>query len=232
MSPRPSKRATIVRTATELFLANGFDRTSMDAVAERAEVSKTTVYAHFHDKFELFQTIIKEAAGGSAFEWNDPGVDARLDTETTLSEILLLCLRQTTSDVVVSLVRVVATELPRRPDLLPMLQETEPGSLIAAITAALTRDAQEFDYELADPSAHAAMLFRMAVHTFQFESLLLPSFTPDDDLLAAHARWVAAVFMRGVRPDGKGPRSSLPPLPPHRPARDKWLLPRVELHLA
>lgn len=225
MSPRPSKRAIIVRTATELFLANGFDRTSMDAVAEHAGVSKTTVYAHFHDKFELFQSIIRGAADASAASQDDLGLGAEVDAETALGRILLSCLRQTTSESVVSLVRVVVAELPRRPDLLPILQETEPENFISAIGAVLERDARTHGYDLPDASLHAAMLFRMVIHTFQFESLLLPNFSPDEALLTAHAQWVSAIFLRGIRPEGTATGHALPPLPPRRADRDKWLLP-------
>ena len=41
-APR-GKRESVLDAAVELFLSGGFDRTSMDAVAAHAGVSKTTV---------------------------------------------------------------------------------------------------------------------------------------------------------------------------------------------
>ncbi|MGH4031823.1 TetR/AcrR family transcriptional regulator [Actinomycetota bacterium Odt1-20B] len=52
------KRAAILAAARELFLADGFDRTSVDAVAARAEVSKRTVYDYFGDKRTLLQAVV------------------------------------------------------------------------------------------------------------------------------------------------------------------------------
>lgn len=52
------KRAAILSAARELFLADGFDRTSVDAVAARAEVSKRTVYDYFGDKQTLLQAVV------------------------------------------------------------------------------------------------------------------------------------------------------------------------------
>ncbi|MCQ4196241.1 TetR/AcrR family transcriptional regulator [Streptomyces parvulus] len=52
------KRAAILAAARELFLANGFDRSSVDAVAARAEVSKRTVYDYFGDKRTLLQAVV------------------------------------------------------------------------------------------------------------------------------------------------------------------------------
>jgi AcrR family transcriptional regulator len=44
------KRAAIVDAARQLFLASGYAQTSMDRVAEKAEVAITTVYRHFDNK--------------------------------------------------------------------------------------------------------------------------------------------------------------------------------------
>lgn len=47
-------RAAIISAAVKCFAADGFARTSIDAVAEHARVSKGAVYHHFTDKSELF----------------------------------------------------------------------------------------------------------------------------------------------------------------------------------
>ena len=52
------KRAAILSAARELFLTDGFDRTSVDAIAARAEVSKRTVYDYFGDKQTLLQAVV------------------------------------------------------------------------------------------------------------------------------------------------------------------------------
>ncbi|OEV09685.1 TetR/AcrR family transcriptional regulator [Streptomyces nanshensis] len=58
------KRAAILSAARELFLADGFDRSSVDAVAARAEVSKRTVYDYFGDKQTLLRAVV-DAVGES-----------------------------------------------------------------------------------------------------------------------------------------------------------------------
>src|SRR6478609_7645918 len=52
------KRAAILSAARDLFLAHGFDRSSVDAVAARAEVSKRTVYDYFGDKHTLLRAVV------------------------------------------------------------------------------------------------------------------------------------------------------------------------------
>lgn len=55
------KRRAILSAATELFVARGYGAVSMDAIARAADVSKTTLYAHFTSKDRLFATIVQVA---------------------------------------------------------------------------------------------------------------------------------------------------------------------------
>ncbi|MGQ9366369.1 TetR/AcrR family transcriptional regulator [Azospirillum sp. ST 5-10] len=56
--PAPEKRCAILAAARDLFLAEGYG-VSMDRVAERAGVSKQTIYTHFAGKEPLFQAIVR-----------------------------------------------------------------------------------------------------------------------------------------------------------------------------
>ncbi|WP_134739083.1 TetR/AcrR family transcriptional regulator [Nocardioides sp. 503] len=55
------KRAAILAAARELFVAHGVERTSMDAVAAAAGVSKRTVYDYYGDKHGLLMAVIVDA---------------------------------------------------------------------------------------------------------------------------------------------------------------------------
>ncbi len=59
--------------ATELFLEHGFGDVSMDTIAAKVEVSKRTVYSHFENKAQLFESIMGDACAGRHFE-DDTGV--------------------------------------------------------------------------------------------------------------------------------------------------------------
>jgi TetR/AcrR family transcriptional regulator, mexJK operon transcriptional repressor len=49
--------------ATEIFLDKGYDGTSMDDVAVKADVSKPTLYKYFYDKERLFAEIVRATTG-------------------------------------------------------------------------------------------------------------------------------------------------------------------------
>lgn len=66
------KREAIVQAAITEFRANGFDATSVDKVAARAEVSKRTLYNHFPSKDELFAEILRVLWASSASRMDLP----------------------------------------------------------------------------------------------------------------------------------------------------------------
>lgn len=51
-------RQTIVDTASELFVQLGFQATTMDKVAQRAKISKLSIYRHFESKEALFSAAM------------------------------------------------------------------------------------------------------------------------------------------------------------------------------
>ena len=61
--PSPEQSAaitgTIINTATVLFLTDGFEGTSMEAVAAEVGIPKRTLYKRFADKTELLDAVLK-----------------------------------------------------------------------------------------------------------------------------------------------------------------------------
>ncbi|MEO0108031.1 MAG: TetR/AcrR family transcriptional regulator [candidate division WOR-3 bacterium] len=57
------KRRRILKAALSLFLQRGFDSTTVDEVASRAGVAKGTVYLHFHDKADIYASLLEERLG-------------------------------------------------------------------------------------------------------------------------------------------------------------------------
>lgn len=52
------KRRQITQAAAAVFIAQGYEGTSMDEIAAKASVSKQTIYKHFSDKDHLFTEIV------------------------------------------------------------------------------------------------------------------------------------------------------------------------------
>ena len=56
-------REHILWVAKDVFLEMGFERASMDLVANRAETSKRSLYAHFESKEKLYLAVIELVRG-------------------------------------------------------------------------------------------------------------------------------------------------------------------------
>ncbi len=55
------RRNTIVDAAEKIFFSKGISNTTMDEIAEEAELSKATIYLYFKSKEELYCAIIQRA---------------------------------------------------------------------------------------------------------------------------------------------------------------------------
>ncbi|WP_043626262.1 TetR/AcrR family transcriptional regulator [Nonomuraea candida] len=80
------KRTAILAAARDLFVQQGVERVSMDAVAARAQVSKRTVYDYFGDKRRLFLAILT-AASDSMLATTRRALDEHLPTDAQITTV-------------------------------------------------------------------------------------------------------------------------------------------------
>lgn len=76
---REFHRRFILERSVSLFARHGFEATTMDMIAEAAEVSKGTVYNYFSNKQELFRTLIEWGSGRA----REIGVETLSTPDTT-----------------------------------------------------------------------------------------------------------------------------------------------------
>jgi AcrR family transcriptional regulator len=56
--PRKARRAQLLESAMEVFVAHGYHAAAMDDIAVRAGVSKPVLYQHFPGKLELYLALL------------------------------------------------------------------------------------------------------------------------------------------------------------------------------
>lgn len=120
---RPSRaeslrlRERILVVATELFLAEGYGSTSIEAVASGAGVSKRTLYDRFEDKSALFSAVVHRI-----IEHIRPPPEVPLLEGATLPDVLrrlaLLILKAALAPQALALHRLVNAEAARFPELI------------------------------------------------------------------------------------------------------------------
>ena len=80
----------ILTAATELFVARGYERTTVRDIAARAGVSRATVFWHFSDKAsvfrESFSRMVAPFRESLSRQWDDIDVSKRLDEQIAMSQ--------------------------------------------------------------------------------------------------------------------------------------------------
>jgi TetR/AcrR family transcriptional regulator, mexJK operon transcriptional repressor len=148
---RPSRadalrlRQRILEVATELFLAEGYGSTSIEAVAARAGISKRTLYHRFDDKSALFAAVVHEIIAQIR-----PPADVPLIEGATLHNVLRrlagMILRAALSPKALALHRLVMAESARFPELVRAVHgdgsTREATTLISGLLARELRDSK------------------------------------------------------------------------------------------
>ena len=132
----------ILDAATDLFLAEGYGATSIEAVAQRARISKRTFYHRFPDKAALFDAVLRRIIQGIR-----PPPDVPLFEGSDLSEMLRrlarLAVHASVAPMTLALTRLMLTEAQRFPELAAIVaREGSRGEAVRQITAILERESQ------------------------------------------------------------------------------------------
>lgn len=110
------KRQAVINAALAEFKDKGFVGASMDAIAERAQVSKRTVYNHFASKELLFNKVTS-----SFWVRSKQAASLQFDASRTVEDQLLQIARSVwdvyQSDELIEQARIVLAELIRQPEL-------------------------------------------------------------------------------------------------------------------
>jgi AcrR family transcriptional regulator len=130
----------ILDVAADLFLTEGYGATSIEAVAQRAGISKRTFYHRFHDKAALFDAVLRRI-----IQTIRPSPDVPLFGGGDISEVLhrlaRLAVHASVAPMTLALSRLMLTEAQRFPELAAIVaREGSRGEAVRQITALLERE--------------------------------------------------------------------------------------------
>lgn len=118
-----AKDEAILLAAGDLFMEHGYEAVSVDAVAQRAGVSKATIYARYADKDALFAAVLRQecerAVSPDSFS-PDPDQSVR----DTLILLATRFLDLVTGDKAMQMHRVLVAETARAPRMAELFYET------------------------------------------------------------------------------------------------------------
>lgn len=196
------KRAAILEAAKRLFPDNGFEGTSMDAIAATAGVSKLTVYSHFKDKEALFIEAVRvKCAEQMPLELFD------VDTSSSLNEQLLMIARAffklVTGPEAISLHRLLTAGTGSSSKLAQMFWEAGPQMVQSGFTRFLDRADATGQLDVSNTvlaSSQFFCLLKGELHARLLCGCCNASFT--DEEIEGHLQATVEMFLRAyaVRP--------------------------------
>ena len=180
-----------------LFLEKGFDGTSMDEIAERAGVSKQTVYSHFRSKEDLFSYCIAEKC--VSYELSPEF----LDLQRPVDEMLRVVGRKFTnllhSDDAIHMKRLLCASAEQSPTLSRLYYEAGPRHMINLLTDYLRRQAGLGRLRLDNPRTAACQLLHMFLGETHLRRLLNLEQTVDRPAVEAYVDSCVDMFLRAYR---------------------------------
>lgn len=193
-----AKRKAILEAAKTLFLSNGYDGSSMDAIAAEAGVSKLTVYSHFTDKEKLFAEAVK-----SKCEEQLPELLFELDDEVPVAQVLLNIGRGfnelINSRESVELHRVMVSLAAQDSTLSRMFYEAGPQRVLHGMEELLRRADQSGKLRVPDPLSAADQFFCLIKGGANFRLLIGCGEALQGAEAEAHVRDAVEVFLRAFR---------------------------------
>jgi TetR/AcrR family transcriptional regulator, mexJK operon transcriptional repressor len=152
----------ILDVATGLFLDDGFEATSIEAVARRAGISKRTFYHRFRGKEELFEAVVRRLIE----RWT-PAFDSGLLDAPSLAEglhrIAAHMLDVALTPQALALHRIMIAEGERFPGLARILHELGQAAGVARIAHDLERRIAAGEIGPIDPQFAAEQFITMTV---------------------------------------------------------------------
>lgn len=196
------KRDLIIGAAAEAICRYGFSGACIDDIAERAQVSRQTVYNHYRDRNALFGAVIEEVmtrANAAVFELLGSFPETGEELEDKMVEFLVSLSRNCVLNKDGRFLRkLVQTEGDRHPELFETWRKHGPLKLVSALGACLAKLSAKGVLEIDDFDVAARQLLALGHADIQMQVLL--GEMPSDAQLESAARNATRTFLRAYMP--------------------------------
>ena len=204
-SPQSIRRETILNAAKDVFLEQGYDLATMDYIAERAETTKRTVYAHFENKEALFAAMVAHS-GGMFLEHLGELDGGASNYQAELERFANRFCELSTFRHAVQFQRVIIAESKRFPSLARDVSTSIHGRASAIVAHYLQELDRQGKLKVPDPKIAAEQFLDITTGSIRFATLfgMIPPLAHDPDpsetdrTHAKRIRRAVEVFLRGL----------------------------------
>lgn len=184
-----------MEAARNLFLSNGYEGSSMEAIAAEAGVSKLTLYSHFKDKEALFAAAVKAIC-----ETQLPRKLFMLGEDCSIRQVLLEIGRAfqelVNSPESIGLHRLMVAMATQNPALSRMFFDAGPQTLLADLEQLFTHADDRGLLAVPEPMRAAAHFFALIKGLAHFRLLIGYADQLDAGEATQHVRDCVDLFMR------------------------------------
>ena len=166
-----SKKDAILKAAKQLFIANGFNETSMLNIATTANVSKQTIYTYFQNKENLFQELMENICAQIKCPMDDDKI-FNLPAEKALNTIGVNLLTLLTSKQGIEIFRLVISESTNNPQLAKIFYQNGPAKNHTKLAKYLNSLNKLEKFNIQNPSQAADYFIAIIQGKFHLQALL------------------------------------------------------------
>jgi TetR/AcrR family transcriptional regulator, mexJK operon transcriptional repressor len=191
----PAKLEAILDAAYDLFLERGIAATTMDSVAERAPVSKMTVYANFCDKPALLAAVFEHRVKTMRVPDLPVGSDLSVALER-LVEFGELIVSACTQPEVIRMTRMMVEAADEHPRLAATFYTAGRGKMVKRLAVFLKSLTESGVLSIKDPDVAAEQLMASWGGLCELRQSLGVAAPPSPDDVAKRVRYAVDTIVR------------------------------------
>lgn len=194
---RPERRQAFLRAAAELFFEQGYAKTSLDAVIQRAGGSKRDLYEEFKGKEEVLGALLQELAERIVVVLTPPKNQSE-DIRVLLLQFAKAALHTISSPLMLGIAQSAIAASGASPPLREMFFQSGPGKSEEHLIKALERAKAREEIHI-DDCALAADIFMGMLRGNSYLKAMIHYSTPlSAEAQDRYAEAVVSIFMDGV----------------------------------
>lgn len=188
------KQQEVLNVASEYFLSDGYQGTSINAMARESGISKESIYRYFSSKKELFEAVIDKELRAYRERLDFLNIEHEsLPLADALTQIGESILQAITNDRVLALRRLVFQEAAQSPEIGQMYYEIGPEAAYRYLEKIFTSHLGESTHDAAT-LAHSFIALLLHRLMLQRECRVIQA--PSRDEISRHSAAITDEFLR------------------------------------
>ena len=197
-----TRRQQLLRTATELFLAKGYEKVSVDSIIARTGGTKTNIYTHFGGKAGLFAAVTADLCQDAMHPFAGIATDGRT-AEQVLRDFGRRFLTALLARRSIQQHRMLVSEAPRFPALGKLWFEAGPESARDALAGCLEQLPQPRWRDSIAPRRLAGLFLNMLTEEQLLRQLMTSAGQPSPREINRRVDEAVSVFLHGAMVPGR-----------------------------